>query len=520
MIYELALADFLSAAGQNALVFQTVSIGLYLFASGIGVLAFQIKPPKNTLQFLVISEFFLIVIAFLSLPLLYQVTNLQATYTLGLLLSFTIGFLTGLELPIFISFINRPPQWLMGLNYFGALWGSLIFTFFLLPRLDIQAATWTAATTNLIVLVLIVLKQRQHLWVLPALATFIFAIIMLDLHNFNYLYKRWMEQKICRIENKSIFTNCDIYSSQRSLYQKQDFIDINVSNNLKILTSILDPTVQNANFPSSTFAMLLNGQVQFHAYTINLYHEYFAHVPIQLNNTIPKRVLVMGGGDGLLVNELLKYKDVESIDLVELDQMIIDTAKTNEILLKFNKKSLFNSKVHITIADAFGFSKKCPIKYDAIYLDFPYPNSFDVQKLYSQEFYTRIQKCLAPKGFMALDLPLNDKDHLLNSVLISTIHYSGLKQVQPFFSAPKIYVDTFSGSTQIYNNPISEGFVLAFKSTRILNSTYNNLNIPLVTLDSRKYKDSIQNIISYDVAEKYIDSVFRPKFTYKLQPLE
>jgi spermidine synthase len=111
-----------------------------------------------------------------------------------------------------------------------------------------------------------------------------------------------------------------------------------------------------------------------------------------------KSVLVLWGGDGLAVRNLLKYEKISDITLVDLDPKITDLAKNQVDLVTLNQWALLNDKVTIIHWDAFNYFKKTVKKYDLIIADFPDPRDVGTAKLYSKEMYMWINKILKVKG--------------------------------------------------------------------------------------------------------------------------
>lgn len=187
---------------------------------------------------------------------------------------------------------------------------------------------------------------------------------------------------------------------------------------------------------SGDFFCYINGNTQFSSYDEHIYHEMLVHPAMAL---APRRknVLVLGGGDGLAVREILKYPDVEKITLVDLDPGMTNLARDNEEMARLNEHSLANSRVHIiengalevkpdqtktiTTPDRSGWfeagahpvSKVAVVNldatlfvdqirgsYDVIIIDFPDPNNLELSKLYSQSFYRRLRQKLSRDGIL------------------------------------------------------------------------------------------------------------------------
>ncbi len=91
--------------------------------------------------------------------------------------------------------------------------------------------------------------------------------------------------------------------------------------------------------------------------------------------------MILGGGDGLAVRELLKYDEIESIDVVDLDKAITNLAKHNRIFREVNQNSLANPKVKIFNVDAFKFVEESQKQYSLIIVDLPDPHEASLGKL-------------------------------------------------------------------------------------------------------------------------------------------
>src|SRR5205823_1893357 len=137
----------------------------------------------------------------------------------------------------------------------------------------------------------------------------------------------------------------------------------------------------------------------------------FAHVPIQLFGPVPADVLILGGGDGLLARELLKYgARVRRITIVEPDPAVARLGARERRLRLLNGGSLDDAKVRVVLADPFFFAASDRERYDAVYLELPAPRDEDTARYFSAEFLRRAAGRLKPEGFGALDYPLGSED--------------------------------------------------------------------------------------------------------------
>jgi spermidine synthase len=144
--------------------------------------------------------------------------------------------------------------------------------------------------------------------------------------------------------------------------------------------------------------LFLNGNLQFHSRDEYRYHEALVHLAMAAHGA-PKRVLVLGGGDGMAVREILKHPSVEQVTLVELDPHMIGLFSQVEMLTALNAGALKSPKLEIVNADAFGWLESQQRSFDVIIIDFPDPSNFSLGKLYTTSFYQLVDQHLAADGF-------------------------------------------------------------------------------------------------------------------------
>jgi spermidine synthase len=105
-------------------------------------------------------------------------------------------------------------------------------------------------------------------------------------------------------------------------------------------------------------------------------------------------VLVLGGGDGLAVRELLKYPGIEEIQLVDLDPTMTSLARSFPLLRDLNRDSLHSPRVRVTNEDAYLWLGPDHGQFDVVIVDFPDPNNFSLGKLYTTHFYRLLRRAL------------------------------------------------------------------------------------------------------------------------------
>jgi spermidine synthase len=181
------------------------------------------------------------------------------------------------------------------------------------------------------------------------------------------------------------------------------------------------------------FQLFLNGNLQFSSTDEYRYHEALVHPAMMLSQN-PKRVLVLGGGDGLALREILKHQSVESITLVDLDPDMTALSKKFPPLADLNKHSFANPKVHVINQDAMIWLEREAGYFDTAIVDFPDPNNFALGKLYTTRFYRLLKAHLTPNAAVAVQStsPLFARNSYW--CILKTIAAAGF-EVKPYYTA-------------------------------------------------------------------------------------
>jgi len=390
LVYELAagaLASYL--LGDSVLQFSTV-IGTYLFAMGIGSWASRHITRQLVANFLRIELLVglvgglmpaLLFVAHSSLPahagpafrvLLYGLVGL-------------IGVLVGLEIPLVMRILKAhfAQRWALSelvsqvltFDYLGALVVAVAFPLLFVPHLGLVRTGVFFGLLNAAVAVWALLLFRGQLrrWRAHAAACAgVVAVLLAALVGADNL-STWAEDR---------FYGEGIIVRESSSYQR-----VVVTNS------------------SAGVRLFLNGNLQFHSRDEYRYHETLVHPAAAAHGAL-KRVLVLGGGDGMAVRELLKYASVEQITLVELDPHMTQLFAQHPVLNKLNAGALKSPKLRIVNADAFTWLEALNAQdhetFDLIVIDFPDPTNFALGKLYTTSFYQRADQALAAGGYMVV----------------------------------------------------------------------------------------------------------------------
>jgi spermidine synthase len=156
--------------------------------------------------------------------------------------------------------------------------------------------------------------------------------------------------------------------------------------------------------PRGAVALYLNNQGQFRSGLSEvIYHEALVHPAMTLAG-FRRSVLILGGGDGLALREVLKYPEVQRVTLVDIDRAVVDLATTLPVLRALNEGSFSDPRVEVVTDDAFGFVKRerGADRYDVIIVDLPDPTDDSLARLYSKPFYGMLRRLIGPRGVVAV----------------------------------------------------------------------------------------------------------------------
>jgi len=128
-----------------------------------------------------------------------------------------------------------------------------------------------------------------------------------------------------------------------------------------------------------------------------VYHEAMTHIPLLAHGSV-KKVLVIGGGDGGMIEEVLKHKSVERVVMVEIDRAVVDIAE--QFLPSIHKGAFNDPRLELVIADGFVYAGDTDERFDVIIVDSCDPVG-PAAILFSEEFYARCKRCLAAGGILA-----------------------------------------------------------------------------------------------------------------------
>ena len=402
LAYELIAAALSSyVLGDSVTQFSTV-IGTYLFAMGVGSWLTRYIERGLAIRFIQIEILVGVIGGFSALVLFLVFAHLSGPFRLVLYgLVFVTGMLVGLEIPLIMRILKGELAFkevvsqVLTFDYLGALAVSILFPLLLAPHLGLMRTSMMFGLFNVLVALWAIhlFGRSRHPVVVsqpaangqvahagpmalpPSAASFLKAqgviALLLLLAGFAFA------DKLTALAEEGIYADQIIYA-ESTPYQRI------------VVTRWRDD-----------LRLHLNGNLQFSSRDEYRYHDALVHPALA---ALPgaKRVLILGGGDGLAAREVLRYPQVESITLVDLDRNMTSLFATAPMLTALNQNALSSPKVKVLNQDALLWLEQNPDMFDLILIDFPDPSNFSLGKLYSTAFYRLLEKHLSATGLAVI----------------------------------------------------------------------------------------------------------------------
>ncbi|MEM6830145.1 MAG: polyamine aminopropyltransferase [Bacteroidota bacterium] len=359
-------------------VFQwTMIVSTMLFSMGLGSRLSKFIDDALLEKFVLI-EFSLSIIAS-NVTIIVYVFFAIYDYTAFIIyfLSVLIGLFIGMEIPLVIRLNEQFQQLKVNISsalendYFGSLVGGVFFAFIGLPYLGLTYTPAILGGINFFVAIALIIIIWPEIQPHKKRRFRVYTVIVFVILSLSAIYAR----TIVKWGDELRYKDPIVYSEQ-SKYQKI------------VMT-----------YAGGDYWLFLNGHQQLSTFDEELYHEPLVHPVINLYGK-PNNVLVLGGGDGAAVRELLKYDFIDSITLVDLDPSMTRLAQTHPVLLNINKNALNHERVTVVNQDGFTFLDDKFQRYDVIIADFPDPRTVDLGRLYSKEFYWLCRRALTENGMV------------------------------------------------------------------------------------------------------------------------
>lgn len=411
LIYELLAGTLASYVLGDSVTQFSIIIGVYLFALGVGAWLSRFI-EENLARYFIEVELGVAVLGGASAPLLFlSFANLSYFHLVLYLMVFAIGVLVGLELPLLMRIIRESLDFkelvsrVLAVDYIGALMASLLFPLFLVPRLGLVRTSLLFGILNAGVGLwgtwLLQPLIKGGLPALRARAAVVIVLLAIGIVKADAL---------TTLAEDGLFAD-DIIYTRTTPYQRI------------VITR-----------GRAGFQLFLNGNLQFSSADEYRYHEALVHPAMMLAGGAPKRVLVLGGGDGLALREILKYPSVEHVTLVDLDPDMTQLSQRFPPLAELNKHSYDDRRVHVINQDAMIWLEEQGPAYDAAIVDFPDPNSYALGKLYTTRFYRLLKAHLAPDAAVAVQSTSPLFARTSYWCIMKTIEAAGFS-VKPYYTA-------------------------------------------------------------------------------------
>ncbi len=378
LVYELLAGTLASYVLGDSVTQFSLIIGIYLSAMGAGAWLSGFLERGLAAKFIEV-QLGVALLGGLSAPLLFLTFSRFDQFQLVLYpLVFAIGTLVGLEIPLLMRILKDLLDFkdvvarVLTFDYIGALVASLLFPLFLVPRLGLVRTSLVMGLLNAGVGLwstwLLESSIRNRLTGLRARAAIVIVLLTIGVIK---------ADRLTSLAEDNLFADPIVYA-RNTPYQR-----IVVTRN------------------RAGFQLFLNGHLQFSSTDEYRYHEALVH-PALMTTANPRRVLVLGGGDGLALREILRYPQVEAVTLVDLDPEMTKLSASFQPLAELNAHSYADRRVKVINQDAMIWLEKPGAQFDAAIIDFPDPNSFALGKLYTTRFYRLLKERLAPGAAVAV----------------------------------------------------------------------------------------------------------------------
>lgn len=358
----------------------------------------------------------------------------------------SMGLLIGLEIPVVLR-INQEYSRSLGVNvanvygpdYIGAFVGAVVWVYYLLRNFPITEISFIMAAVNLFVAV-VTFAYFCYLGLVRKKALVSLMIVL----TFAALVLGYVKNRDWNVALEQRLYDDKVIGSFVTRYQH--------------LAMTFRPETDE-------YRLYINGNLQFSSLDEAVYHEQLVHPAMAL---VPDHanVLILGGGDGMALREVLKHPEVRSATLVDIDPDMVDFARRDKVMRRLNHNALADRRVSVPLAggvsaggvralyqetgetrsgekgqpvpetvmtamvnilhlDADKFIETARGTYNVILVDFPDPGSIELAKLYSREFYLKLSHVLSEKGMVAVQAtsPYHAKEAFL--CIVRTLEAAG-----------------------------------------------------------------------------------------------
>lgn len=380
-------------------------------------------------------------------------TGILPIFYASFFIIFPVGFLHGMLFTLLCSFYNEITDGhrsSIGRVYFyemlGTIIGGILLNYLFIQFFNsftIASGLGLINTLTCIILVLSIPNIRKFVLTSISIIFFVISLVMVagglagHVHNIS-IAKQWAGRNIVYYKN-SPYQNIVVTSDNGQFTFFADGIPV-----------ITTPNPDTA------------------------YTEDFVHITM-LSHPSPKNVLVLSGGAGGVIHEILKYRSVKRIDYIESDPLFLKTIQRFPTTITENE--LKSPVVNLHFLDGRMFVKNPPVMYDVVFLGVPPPYTLQTNRFFTKEFFEIVKKAIKPDGMVSLTLPASMTYYTDE---LRDIHMCILKTLDQVFSYRYIVpgdfnIFIFTNSNTLRNsNPsvISERFKMSGITTNLISHIY------------------------------------------------
>ena len=421
-VCEVLLSTVSSYILGNTVVQFSVVVGLMMVAMGVSQLVQALIGKERLVEKYIAVELILSLLCGFTPLIVYCAFAFAEDYFkfIQISLACSIGFLIGFEIPIVLRInekyadslpvnISRTVTW----DYIGVAFGLALWYLLLKKNVIITEISFIVGSINLFVAIFA-----------------LFFFIRYGLLKNKYLWFFLSGLTVAGLVLGFAFNRDISFLAKQRLYEDKIIVDEQTMYQNIVVTHRAD---------IDDYRLYCNGQLQASSSDEIRYHEPLVHPVMALVPWPGKKVLVLGGGDGMALRELLKYDDLKSITLVELDPEMIKLFRDNPVLAGLNDHAFSDPRVKIINPDAVTPGNVTPVymdsdkrdkkgdpvpeisaytrvmnldadiyigavkeKYDVVIIDFPDPGSVELAKLYSQEFYLKLKRVMSENAMFVI----------------------------------------------------------------------------------------------------------------------
>lgn len=355
----------------------------------------------------------------------------------------SIGFLIGLEIPLvlrlnrnYVPTLKSNIASVFTTDYLGAFIGAVVWVYVLLRYFPLTEISFFVASMNFAVALATYCYFSYHR--VASRSAVYLALILLTAASLALGYSRNRDWN--RVLEQRFYSEPIAFS----LTTKYQHI---------VLTASSNPV---------DYRLYINGNLQFASLDEHIYHEMLVHPAMTLADA-RDRVLILGGGDGLALREVLKHPETQEVTLVDIDPGMIEFASSHDVMTELNEAAFQDVRLSAQAFDGsfseegtqpvYGYARDLSLAndevlseaarvsvytidaakvlddlrgaYDVVLIDLPDPNSVELVKLYSREFYLKLNRLLAPGGMVGIQAtsPYHAKESFL--CILRTIRSAG-----------------------------------------------------------------------------------------------